>query len=78
MDISSSDIGEYLSIGHIYSYDNPGKDPIAYMEKTPYGMVIYWSYRNGFTTYGVEQKLNAPTSAISFTIPKNNYLIFDH
>ena len=41
-------------------------------------MVIHWYYRNGFEGYTVNQQLEAPTSAISFTIQKNSYLIFDY
>ena len=78
VDISSSDIPVRLPIGYIYSYDSPGKDPIAYVEKESDGMVISWFYRNGFETYTVEQYIIAPTSAVSFTIQKNSYLIFDY
>ena len=77
-DISSPDIPEYIPIGYIYSYDSPGKDPIAQLEKTEYGMVIHWFYRNGLEKYEVNQHLYASTSGVSFTIQKNSYLIFDY
>lgn len=77
-DISSPDIPEYIPIGYIYSYDSPGKDPIAQLEKTEYGMVIHWFYRNGLENYEVNQHLYASTSGVSFTIQKNSYLIFDY
>jgi hypothetical protein len=41
VDVSSSDIPEYVTIGYIYSYDSPGKDPIATIEKTEDGMDIH-------------------------------------